>query len=293
MSVDVLLPFRGDDRLMQQAVESVRAQTHADWVLHVLDDANAASRVPQWLDSLADPRIRVHRSEVQLGVNRAFRRCLDLGDAALVTFMGCDDLMHPTHLEHVLDLADRHPGTSVVQPGVRVIDAAGRPTRPVGDRIKSLISPGPGTHVLQGEPLARSLMHGNWLYFPSLLWRRAALEAHPLRPGLDTALDLRLVMDLVLDGHSLVTSDRVTFDYRRHAASASSVTARTATRFDEELLVSREVAAECSALGWDTASRSATLHLTSRLNSVLHAASSLRHGQLPTARRILRAALAR
>lgn len=293
MSVDVLLPFRGDDRLMQDAVESVLAQTRPDWALHVLDDANAGSRVPQWLASLEDPRIRVHRSAEQLGVNRAFRRCLDFGRAELVTFMGCDDLMHPTHLEHVLDLAAQHPDASVVQPGVRVIDADGRPARPVGDRIKSLISPGPGTHVLRGEPLARSLMHGNWLYFPSLLWRRSALDACPLRPGLDTVLDLRLVMDLVLAGHSLVTSDRVTFDYRRHGASASSVTARSAARFDEELLVAREVAAECAALGWNTASRAARLHVTSRLNGALHAATSVRHGQLPVARRTLRTALAR
>ena len=45
--------------------------------------------------------------------------------------------------------------------------------RGLADRVKRHVyAPrGPGETVLYGEPLATSLLRGNWLYFPSLAWR--------------------------------------------------------------------------------------------------------------------------
>ena len=285
--IDVLLPYRGDAQLMRDAVTSVRAQTSPDWRLHVLDDADPDPSVTEWLRAQDDSRIRVVRNEQNLGVNGAFRRCLQFGDAEWVTFMGCDDLMHPDHLAHLGELVREHPGAAMYQPGVRVIDEAGQEYQPLADRVKARLAPGPGTHRLAGEQAVRSLMRGNWLYFPSVLWRRSALDEHPFRPGLETALDLRLVMDLLLDGEALIADATTTFDYRRHARSASSTTARTAERFAEETRISCEVARECDLAGWPRAARAARIRPTVRLHAAVLAVARARSGDLRGGMRML------
>ena len=289
--IDVLLPYRGDAQLMRDAVASVRAQTSPDWRLHVLDDADPDPSVSDWLQGLDDPRVQVVRNEHNLGVNGAFRRCLEFGEADWVTFMGCDDLMHPDHLARLERLVLSHPGAAMYQPGVRVIDEAGREYHPLADRVKAVLAPGRGTHRLAGEHAVRSLMRGNWLYFPSVLWRRSALEEHPFRPGLETALDLRLVMDLLLAGESLVVDDATTFDYRRHARSASATTARTAERFAEETLISCEVAEECLRVGWPRAARAARARPTVRLHAAVLAVARARAGDVRGGVRMLGGAL--
>ncbi|KQT94418.1 hypothetical protein ASG49_05940 [Marmoricola sp. Leaf446] len=275
--IDVVLPYRGDAGLMRAAVTSVLDQTHDDWRLHVVDDADPDPSVHAWLHDHEDPRVSVWRSPRRLGVNAVFRHCAALGQAPFVTFMGCDDLMRPDHLAHLLTMVEACPQASMYQPGVEVIDAQGATHAGLADRVKMLLRPAGGPRYLGGEELARSLMTGNWLYFPSMLWRREA-AALSFRPGLETALDLELVMRLVLSGHQLVVDDHVTFSYRRHAASASSSTARTAARFAEESQISQEVARSCAELGWRRARRAALVRPTSRAHALANVAAALRRG---------------
>ena len=72
----------------------------------------------------------------------------------------------------------RHPDADIVQLGVEVVDDAGEPTGGLTERIKRGLMPrGDGPHELVGEELATSLLRGNWLYWPSLVFTRES------RPG--------------------------------------------------------------------------------------------------------------
>ena len=62
--------------------------------------------------------------------------------------------------------------------------------------------------VLGGERLATSLLHGNWLYWPSLVFRVDALERRTFRQDLPIILDLALIMDGVVGGQPAAARTR-------------------------------------------------------------------------------------
>ncbi|MGV9794942.1 glycosyltransferase family 2 protein [Gordonia sp. NPDC003422] len=265
MPIDVMMPFYGDVAQFRQAVTSVLAQDNPDLVLTVVDDCYPDDAPREWLLGLDDPRVRYLRNETNLGVNGNFRRCVDLVEHEYFVVMGCDDVMLPGYLGSVRALAAGNPDAAVIAPGVEVIDDHDRPVRPLGDRIKGMLAPS-HTTVLRGESLATSLYHGNWTYFPSLLWRTDAVRAVGFRPGLEVVLDLALLVDLAATGASLAYDPTVVFRYRRHEASVSSVQAVDGRRFAEENRFFADEARRCVELGWNRAARAARLHATSRLH---------------------------
>jgi hypothetical protein len=203
--------------------------------------------------------------------------------------MGCDDLLEPDYLARLRELLTRHPDVDYVQPGVGVIDDEDRPILPLADRVKGFYRPRRADELeLTGEDLARSLLRGNWTYFPSICWRTQTIRRHGFRPQYEIVLDLALQLDIALDGGTLLVDDDQTFLYRRHAASASSTAAVDGSRFDEESAFFRDAAARTAALGWRRAARAARLHLSSRLNAVTQLPAALRASGLRGARPLMR-----
>ena len=80
--------------------------------------------------------------------------------------------------------------------------------------------------------------------------------------------DLALVLDLVLDGESLLVDPTTAFRYRRHRASVSSAHAADGRRFAEERAFFAETADRMAARGWPRAARAARQHVSSRINAL-------------------------
>lgn len=267
--LDIVMPYYGDVPLMQLAVRSVRAQTDDRWRLTVVDDGTEPG-VPEWFAALGDDRVRFERNPQNLGILGNFQKCLDLASSDYIVMMGCDDVMLPDYVRVVMDLIERFPDAEILQPGVQVIDGAGEPARSLVDEAKRrLYAPSArGATVLQGEQLAVSLIRGNWLYFPSLCWRRESIASIGFDARLSVIQDLAVVLALVERGAQLVVSDEVCFQYRRHAESKSSVMAASGGRFTEARAFFLEVAHRVEARGWQRAARAARWHLSSRVHAL-------------------------
>jgi len=286
---EIMLPYYGDVRLMQDAVRSVLAQDGDDWRLTVVDDGRE-SGVPEWFAALDDPRVRYYRNEQNLGVTGNFNRCLELAEYEYVVLMGCDDLMQADYLAVVRATADREPKAAMIQPGVEVIGSDGLPYDTLADRTKrKLYAPkGPGRALLGGEELAVSLLRGNWLYFPSICWRTEAVRRFGFRADLGVIQDLALVIDLLVAGESLATTPEVCFSYRRHAESESSAKAFTGHRFEEAKRFFLETADRLAAFGWPQAAKVSRLHLSSRLHALTLLPGAARHAGRPGISAMLR-----
>jgi hypothetical protein len=186
--------------------------------------------------------------------------------------------MEPRYVERVLELLAAHPEADIVQPGVRVIDQDGRPSLPLADRVKGWYRfRGRGDREFSGEPLATSLLRGNWTYFPSLVWRRAALHGG-FRTDLDVVQDLAKLLEITYGGGNLVLDDDIVFAYRRHATSLSAVTGVDGSKFVQERSLFASAVTACRELGWNSAARAACAHLTSRLNALTELPGALRSG---------------
>jgi GT2 family glycosyltransferase len=288
-TIDIMLPYYGDVALMQTAVRSVIAQSDPDWRLTVVDDGTEPG-VPEWFAGLDDPRIRYQRNERNLGVTGNFNKCVELAEAEYMVMMGTDDVMLPGYVAQIRRIVKEYPGVGIIQPGVEVIDGAGRVVNTIADQAKARIylPRFTGTVLMGGEELAASLLRGCWFYFPSLCWRTEAMKKVSFRPDLHIIQDLAIVIDLIEAGATMVLSDELAFQYRRHDASVSSAEAVAGKRFAEARRYFVGASVQMEALGWPKAAKAARRYTASRLHAVTLLPSALKARSVPGVRNLVR-----
>ena len=270
MALDIALPFYGDVEFMKQTVHSILNQTDPNWRLVVVDDGYPDDSIPGWFESLGDSRIEYQRNVNNLGANGNFQKCLALLNSEYCLVMGADDLLEENYVERIHSAILQNPGIAMVHPGVKVIDENNFEISTRSDQAKNNIRDSHGdSRILKGESLAKSLMKGNWMYFPSIVWKTKTIQEIGFRPDFHVCQDLGLAMDLIMQGGEMALIDDSIFRYRRHQESDSSVKAVSGERFKDEKDFFKAMEKDLSKLGWKSASRAAKLHATSRL----HAAS--------------------
>lgn len=291
MTIDVMLPYYGDVAMMKAAVESVLGQNDRDFKLTIVDDGYPDESLPAYFEALAAEDSRVHylRNEVNLGANGNYRKCLGLVEHEFTVIMGADDVMLPNYIETIRK-AFGNPEVDIVQPGVEVIDEAGVVYAPLGDKVKNFLRRRivgySSDALLVGEPVAKSLITGDWLYFPSVAWRSDAIKKHSFREEYNVVQDLGLAMDIIMDGGKMMVSDTVCFQYRRHRESDSSIQALDGRRFAEERAFFDECARDFANLGWNGAAAAAKLHISSRLHAATLAPKVIQKGMWPGLRKL-------
>ncbi|MCI4643608.1 MAG: glycosyltransferase [Hyphomonadaceae bacterium] len=108
---------------LRQSVESVRAQTLADWELIIIDDgspdetAACATQLAQ-----EDSRIRVIRQR-NAGPSAARNRGVRLARGDILAFLDADDLWSPERLAGMVAFLRAHPATGVAFSRTRFFDA--------------------------------------------------------------------------------------------------------------------------------------------------------------------------
>jgi glycosyltransferase involved in cell wall biosynthesis len=268
VTLDIMMPFYGRFDHFRAAVESVLAQTDPDWRLTIIDDVYPDPAPGQWAASLDDPRVSYIRNDTNLRPSRNYNKAIGLAESEFMVIMGCDDIMLPGFVARVRALVERFPDADIIQPGVSVIDENGAPSSPLADRVKAMYRlKGTGARQFSGEPLASSLLRGNWTYFPSLVWRTSRLSGG-FRTDLDVVQDLAKLFEIVSTGGTLVLDDAPVFNYRRHSASLSAVTGPDGSKFRQERTLFYETAELSTTLGWHRTAAIARRYFSSRLNAL-------------------------
>ena len=261
--VDILMPYWGEFRFAKETVDSVLAQTDPDWRLVIADDCYPSNELAEYCASLVDNRITYIRHEKNLGITANFNFCVSQATAKYCVIIGCDDRLLPTYVERAISQID---DCEFYQPGVEVIDAQDAVYLPLVDRVKRILRPRKAG-VYQGEKLATSLCRGNWLYFPSIMWRTETLRSHPFDPKYKIVEDVVVELNMIIDGARLMVDNMVTFQYRRFDESLSSKE-KGGIRFYEESSVYNSFAESFRKIGWKKASHTARLHLLSRMHDL-------------------------
>ena len=269
MALDIALPFYGDVGYLKQAVASVQAQTDINWRLIVVDDGYPDASLPSWFASLQDSRIVYQRNEINLGANGNYRHCIELIQSEYCVIMGADDVLLPNFVEHVNDVIRREGTFDVMQPKIEVIDEFGNIVHPIEDSLKSILRAiGVLFKLDSGQKAATLLLLGNWMYFPSIVWRTELLHRFSFRKDFNVCQDLGLLLDVIAGAGVITTTKTCVFQYRRHLNSDSSAKGISGERFVEERDFYRLFSKEFSTRGWRMAGAAAQIRPTSRLNSL-------------------------
>lgn len=117
--VSVLMPTFDRAPFIPRAVDSLRAQTLADWELVIVDDGSRDGTPDAVRPLLADERIRYHRLPTNRGLGAALNVGLGLARASRVAYLPDDDLFHREHLAALAALLDREPDAALAIAGVR------------------------------------------------------------------------------------------------------------------------------------------------------------------------------
>lgn len=143
--VSVIIPVYNRAIFVGAAIESILAQTFADFELIVIDDGSTDA-TPEMVRSFADPRIRLVGHECNLGIPAARNSGLAAARGEYVATLDSDDIAHPKRLERQVAFLDAHPDHALVGSWTTDMDENGRPlgkirrkpTRPADVRAKLL-----------------------------------------------------------------------------------------------------------------------------------------------------------
>lgn len=269
-SLDIFVPYWGDPDYMKLTIDSVLSQSDPRWFLTVIDDAYPDPTIENYVSDLADSRITYVKKPENEGITASFRTSVGMASQDLVTVVGCDDILLPNYVETILAAHDSFPEADIIQPGVRVINASGGPASTLVDAVKQkLLRPRISEPtLLSGEKLATSLLHGDWLYWPSLTFKTASIRTVDFRNEFPIIQDLALIMDMILQDRSLLLVPTECFAYRRHSESASSMLIMGGARFSGEREYFALAVQLATGKGWRKAATAARLRLTSRAHAL-------------------------
>lgn len=227
--LSVLVPVRNGLPYLEASLDSILAQSFADFELVVVDDGSAdGSR--DVAASTGDPRVRVVDGGGR-GVAHALNVALGAARGELVARQDADDLSAPGRLARQVEYLDRHPDITLVASRASFVDEAGAAidtpwTRAVEQRWDAALTPDAIAALM---PLTCCLVHG------SVMARRAALVAaggyDERSPVEDYDLWLRLLPE-----HRFAKLDERLYCYRVHPAQ---VTASLGTRQAEHAVAAK------------------------------------------------------
>lgn len=119
--------FNPPPEVLAETIDSVRAQTYANWELCLVDGGSFDQRIRPLLEQYAreDGRIRVRFLKQNLGISGNSNIALELAQGEFVMLFDHDDMLAPNALFEVARLLSAHPATDIVYYDEDKIDAAG------------------------------------------------------------------------------------------------------------------------------------------------------------------------
>ncbi len=216
--VSVVMAAKNYANFLPDAVESLLAQTFADWELVIVDDGSTDATPTVVRPYLADSRIRYFRSDV-LGQSRAKNLGIGFSRGEFIAFLDADDAWLPTKLAEQVEFLRLHPAVGITYTQRELIDETGKS---LGFRTETL----PGGRVLP------QIFLQNFVCFSSAMVRREVFDSVGL---FDPALDLSIDYDLWLRAAAhfeFRPIQKVLVKYRTgHGNLSKKVADRVATAF--------------------------------------------------------------
>ena len=204
-AVSVVMPVRDGQTFVDDAIRSIRAQSHHEIEFIVVDDGSRdGTRGILDRHAADDPRIRII-AQPALGVVAGLNHGIEAASGSLIARMDADDIAKPERLARQVTALLQHPKAALVGSGYEVIDGAGRVRR------SASVPTSPGD-------IREALMHGNCIAHPTVLMRRdAVLAVGGYRRAFLQCEDYDLWLRLS-ERHDLLNIDEPLLQYREHSA---------------------------------------------------------------------------
>lgn len=170
-TVSVIVPSYNHGRFLDQALDSVAAQTFSDWEAVIVDDQSeddSLERAERW--AVRDPRFRVFSNPTNVGTYATQQRAIELARGGLIAVLNSDDLWKADKLRLQVEALKTAPdakycytlGWKCDENGIEATDEdvhGDWPTDPIQDPMPWLV-------------------YENRILASSVLWRKESLGFH-------------------------------------------------------------------------------------------------------------------
>lgn len=221
--VSVVLPVYNGAAFLRQALDSLLAQTYTNWELIAVDDGSIdLSGVILDKYALNEPRMRViHQPNQQLP--RTLNAGFSQAQGEYLTWISCDNRMHPDFLEKMVEVLQYRPEWDAVYANLDLIGEDGSHLRN-SPQYLTYQSPYGSEHIrLPGQPTELNVLANNTVGAAFLYRERVIRLVGEYNPWLHTVEDYDFWMrvnELLYLRH--VPFSEAVYDYRFHERSLTS-----------------------------------------------------------------------
>ena len=281
--------YKGLDYL-EKAIQSVLSQSTPNWRLLISNDGGPDPALDALVKNLSDPRLTLVHNTHNLGMAGNWNACLDRAETPLVTVLHADDQLLPNYAAAMCRATAAHPSATLFYCQTTIINQHGQPQFSLPDTIKRFIQPTPtGAYTtLMGEAALARLLRGNFIFCPTVCYRKEQLAGLRFSDQWKFVLDLDFTTHLLLNQHTFVGVNEVAYAYRRHSTNATVEYTTNLVRFTEEIALFDILALRCREKGWHRAESVARSKIILRLNLIYCAVNDALSGRFTHAAQKLR-----
>lgn len=217
------MPVYNARKHVREAIDSILAQTFADFEFLIIDDGSTDD-TPEIVRSYTDPRIRLIRNRENQGISAALNQGISLAASGLIARMDADDISYPERLEKQVAFFREHPTVALLSTWARVVTADKVPVR---------------TEKWKSRYYYYNLNFACWIYHPTVMYRRSAVTdsgKYSTRYAEDHNLWWQLARNYRI--HNL---PEVLLDYRLASESLSRVTRKAEYEEAQQAQVLRNI----------------------------------------------------
>lgn len=206
--ISVLIANYNNGCYLQEAVDSIRRQQYDNWEIVIVDDGSSDGSEAVYDSLKDDSRIRIFRNGENRGVGYTKRRCVELAEGELCSFLDPDDvLLGEDALGTMVQEHLKHPEASLVYSGLYR-----------GDEKLKIQKSCPGKSIQAGSS---ALEMKGWPIHPLLAFKMSAYKkTEGIDPFMKNAEDYDLFYQLEEVG-TLVHIDRMMYIQRNNPRSIS------------------------------------------------------------------------
>ncbi len=209
--VSVIIPVYNAERFIAQTLESVAAQTYANFEVIVVDDGSLDGSSAAIEPFLADSRFKLI-AQVNSGISAARNTAIRASSGEFIALLDHDDLWLPGKLLKQIEITAQHPEAGMIFTNAELFDEDGvigsyypdRATYPKSDILE---------HLLAENPFCAGTM---------MVWRSCFDKFgffDETVPGVD---DYEMWLRLALNGVKAAGTDDILHRQRIHASSFSA-----------------------------------------------------------------------
>jgi glycosyltransferase involved in cell wall biosynthesis len=264
----VMIPAYGKSPYLRKTLESAVKNLSSEVLISVVEDPHSEFDLKKIVDDF--PRVTYFKNPKRLGVGGNFNKCIELSQGKFTQICGSDDEFTTNPLNFLNKTIMDEIDISAIGFDVHIIDENNKIKTKLPDLVKLILRPRlKQINIFENKKIFNSLMLGDWLYFPAILWRTEKIKLIKFSGDFHTAMDLDILIRLLNDNKKICFIKEKTINYRRHNESASSLYAKSIGRFEEEFYCHEKAIKIASEKKWKTGQILARLSITIRLHALL------------------------